>query len=70
MINDHKAYNGKINIETHEVQSALNYLKLGKAAGPEKLYSEHFKYAGPTLATLLSLLITVILECILVYTSS
>ena len=60
VINDHKAYNGKINIETHEVQSALNYLKLGKAAGPDKLYSEHFKYAGPTLATLLSLLITVI----------
>ena len=60
VINDHKAYNGKINIETHEVQSALNYLKLGKAAGPDKLYSEHFKYAGPTLATLLSLLIKVI----------
>ena len=60
VINDHKAYNGKISIETHEVQSALNYLKLGKAAGPDKLYSEHFKYAGPTLVTLLSLLIKVI----------
>ena len=47
-------------IETQEVQSALNYLKVGKAVGPDKLSSEHYKYASKRLTTLLKLLITAI----------
>ena len=40
-------------IETHEVQSAMNYLKVGKAVGPNKLSSEHNKYASQRLTTFL-----------------
>ena len=39
-------------IEVHEVDAALNYVKTNKSAGPDRLTSEHFKFAGNMLVTL------------------
>jgi hypothetical protein len=48
------------NISLHEIVQAIDSFKTGKAAGPDGLSAEHFKYTGNRLAILLSLVFSCI----------